>query len=924
MELNDKNEPCTVNIPNKNIPDQKLNSDDMKGVTVKKIEKKYVNVDDEEDNVDIDEDLTVTQMGNMCILAENSLCDKGEDEWLIDEDSDHSLESDLSFSTSKEYKEDKNTNSKSPNFTFGSKTNEPISNVKETKEESHFQKVSPAMIRHLQQYTNLTLNELYRTPHSNIPGPSYSSSIPGPSCSTSIPSPSGSINLPGPSSSTSLPGSSYSSSIPGPSCSTSIPGPSGSINLPGPTSSINLLGPSSSTSIPGPSSSNNLPGPSSSINLLGPSSPTSLPGPSSSINLPGPSSSTSIPGPSCSTSLSDPSSSINLPGPSSSINLPGPPSPTSLPGPSSSINLPGPSSSTSIPGPSCSTGLSGPPCDFSSHQFPSLLDDEDSDDINLSKEQQVILLSSFYNKLFMADCGEQENSELNQDIEISKLEDCDYVKHYISENTNLNISDEEPETENTEYFVEDPDIVNPDIMYNIDLNEYYNELDLLALKILKTPDDPTGLVEYNQLPPIPQIKQTRRKFTTNERFRFANGIMENEYQIDRDDWNKIMVKRSVVFTAHAGFSIANEESLYVLADVAIDYVKKLAVIMKKHFDIQANSPYPDSVDPIDNSLQEIGIKGGVRELIEHYENDVFGRRIKLLKKCQHLKKIIDRQINDIIKPQNVNPENFEEEYSTNEAEENVLSKEMDTTTEEEKTEIESGIEEVIIETQYSTDENIFTDTEIEQIDPLYVDSTDIEVKINNGPKNIKIIKTNAMNIKDGKINSSRILDSDNLKEFDLLKPLVNPTEYTQYGHSGRKEKITECKQSCASESDPDPPKPEKSLDLGTPKKVMKYLYSPLEVSPQVQLDVPVEDENDLGLSRMADQLDEDFENSFTDDNVQTIYVHTMSDIDEAMSLNDDNADNYVDNTVQIIPVVNENDDSDSNIDYDIVSVHSFI
>lgn len=287
-----------------------------------------------------------------------------------------------------------------------------------------------------------------------------------------------------------------------------------------------------------------------------------------------------------------------------------------------------------------------------------------------------------------------------------------------------------------------------------------------------------------------------------------------------------------------------------------------------------------------------------------------------------MKKTIDRQINDIIKPQNVNPEDFEEEYSTNEVEKNVLSKEIDATTEEEKTEIESGIEEVIIETQYSTDENILTDTEIEQIDPLYVDSTDIEMKIDTDPKNIKI---NTMNIKDKKINSSRIPDSDDLTKIDLLKPLVFPTEYTQFGHSGKKEKLTVFKHSHAPESDPDPLKSEKSLDLGTPKKVMKYLYSPLEeVSPQEQLDVPVENENDLGLSRMADQLDEDFETSFTDDNVQTIYVHTMSDIDEAMSLNDDNVDNYVDNSVQVIPVANENDDSDSNIDYDIVSVHSFI
>lgn len=290
-----------------------------------------------------------------------------------------------------------------------------------------------------------------------------------------------------------------------------------------------------------------------------------------------------------------------------------------------------------------------------------------------------------------------------------------------------------------------------------------------------------------------------------------------------------------------------------------------------------------------------------------------------------MKKIIDRQINDIIKPQNVNPEDFEEEYSTNEVEKSVLSKEMDATTEEEKTEIEAGIEEVIVETQYSTDENIFTDTEIEQIEPLYVDSTDTEVKMNTGPENIENIKISAMNIKDKKMDSSRIPDSDNLTKIDLLKPLDFPTEYIQFEHSAKKKKLSfELKESSAPESDPDPPKSEKSLDLSTPKKVMKYLYSPVEVSPQVQLDVPVENENDLELSSMVDQLDEDFETSFTDDNVQTIYVHTMSDIDEAMSLNDDNADNYLDNSVQVIPVSNENDDSDSNTDYDIVSVHSFI
>ncbi|XP_026811019.1 uncharacterized protein LOC113552357 [Rhopalosiphum maidis] len=857
MERTDEKEPCTTNMLNTKISNQNKDFKNIQEVkTVKKLEKQNVNVDDEEDDVDVDDENQIMP-ANMCLLVENTLCDKKEAEWVIDEDSDHSIDEDLDASSFKAYEENKKIKSKMPktdtqklkNPTFGSKINEPTS--KETNDKSYLS--SPQMIKQLQHLTNSTLNELYR--------PSCSTSLPGPSCSTNIPRPSCSTNLPGPSFSTNIPSSSCSTSLPDPSCSTSLPGPSFSTSLRDPSCSTSLLDPSSSTSIPGPSCS------------------------------------TSIPGPSCSTSI------------------------------------PGPSCSTSIPGPSCSTNLSGSSYVFPPDQLPSLFYGDSNDtNLNMDRELQARLLTSFYNKLFLDDLNEQKSTELNQDINISNLEDCEYSKHYFSENTNFGNIDEEPETENTECFVEDPDIVNPDIMYNIDLNEYYNQLDLLALKVIKTPDDPTGLVEYKQLPPIPQIEQTRRQFTANERFRFANGISEWEYQIDRDDWNKIMVKRAVVFTAHAGFSIANEESLYVLADVAIDYVKKLAVIMKKHFDIQADSPCPDSIDPINNSLQEIGVKGGVKELIEHYENDVFGRRNKLLKKCQHLKKLIDRQVINIIKTQNVTPEDMEEEYSTNDIEENFLSKDMDIITEEEKTEIESGIEEVIIETQYPTDENIFTDTEIEQIDPLYIDNSDIEVKMDTGKKNIENIKISAMDIKDRKINNLRTSDPSKVIEIDLLKPLDNPPiDYTLYGHSDGKEKLTEFKYSCGSESYPNPPKSEKLLDVGTPKKVIKYLYSPLGVSPrvpsQMKPEVPVEDGNYVGLSKMADQLDEDFNNyqaSLTDDNVQTIYVHTISDTDEPISLNDDNADNSTDNNVQIIPVVNENDDSDSNIDYDIVSVHSFL
>jgi len=230
------------------------------------------------------------------------------------------------------------------------------------------------------------------------------------------------------------------------------------------------------------------------------------------------------------------------------------------------------------------------------------------------------LLFSYLEKMF--DDKLEPISEYNEIIEtkedVENFETLSLVKSDLINDTleydllqyvleNVKFEDNNEVHRNSECFVGDRIIVNPDIMYNINLNEYYNELDLLALKVLRTPDDPTALVEYKLLPPIPQIEQTHGKFTAEERFRFANGISEYQYQIDRDDWNKIMVKRSVVFTAHAGFSIANEESLYVLADVAIDYVKKLAVIMKKHFDIQANNSNPDSIDPIDNSLQEVSL-----------------------------------------------------------------------------------------------------------------------------------------------------------------------------------------------------------------------------------------------------------------------------------------------------------------------------
>lgn len=44
------------------------------------------------------------------------------------------------------------------------------------------------------------------------------------------------------------------------------------------------------------------------------------------------------------------------------------------------------------------------------------------------------------------------------------------------------------------------------------------------------------------------------------------------------------------------------------------------------------------------------MKGGLRELIKHYQNDVFGRRKAVIKKCKELKKIIDQFVEGVKNP----------------------------------------------------------------------------------------------------------------------------------------------------------------------------------------------------------------------------------------------------------------------------------
>jgi len=292
-------------------------------------------------------------------------------------------------------------------------------------------------------------------------------------------------------------------------------------------------------------------------------------------------------------------------------------------------DLPDLTSSSNLPDPSCSTDLAGPSSSMGKSHLVS-----DLPESNVDKKLVSKALLNICNKLHLTNSSipittPKQNVEQKQDVTVAPIERC-YCLEGSPANCNPQVSDSHIKT--SRCFVEDDDFVNPDILYNIDLNEHCKQMELLVQKIVNKTDDQTRSIldECKQLMPIPQMEHERKTLTAKERFNFLRGISEWEYEIDRDDWNKIMVKRAVIFTAHAGFSIANEESLYVLADVAIDYIKNLAIILKRNFDIQSTSAFHYMVDPINNSLQEVSL------IISVFRIMLFNRTIfmgNLLFKC---------------------------------------------------------------------------------------------------------------------------------------------------------------------------------------------------------------------------------------------------------------------------------------------------
>lgn len=180
---------------------------------------------------------------------------------------------------------------------------------------------------------------------------------------------------------------------------------------------------------------------------------------------------------------------------------------------------------------------------------------------------------------------------------------------------------------------------------------------------------------------------------------------------------------------------------------------------------------------------QIGVTGGVRELIKHYENDVFGRRDKLLKKCQHLQKALDQYVDFSLLESDIRTQYTKEDLGEENTNKKLIKKKNDITllkekrteTEAAKTEVQSMIEEVKIDSEATTEEIASTNIEIEQQTKLtHIDYKSVDKEIDDA-KCFENVRTDCKDtVNDKKINSQKTNKDNQInkaKKIDLLKPL---------------------------------------------------------------------------------------------------------------------------------------------------------
>ncbi|XP_015364477.1 PREDICTED: uncharacterized protein LOC107162203 [Diuraphis noxia] len=348
-----------------------------------------------------------------------------------------------------------------------------------------------------------------------------------------------------------------------------------------------------------------------------------------------------------------------------------------------------------------------------------------------------------------------ENSNL-----INDTLECDLLQYVLD---NIKFEDNDRVYKNSECFIGNRIISNPDIMYNIELRLHLKKMQLFAEQISKTPSDLTVLNKCMELMSIPKMKKGQQITEKCGSLSEDSGLNYNDNQ--HMDRNKIIVNQ-VAEHSHTEFDFTSKDTLFVLNDQSIDDIKRLADIMKNNFDIQSKSSTMISIDPIQNRLQEIGLKVDMMELIKNYENDVFSRRKRLLKEYEHYKLLINQFVKrelstSTVKNKYDTQEFFVEEQSTSKI--SALGKNLFT---EEKTSISAESKHINnIDTVTIKSENIKTNTaDIHDRKMYSTKSLNTDVQFNDLLKCSHMVSISSNSKSNSYMNTKPFLSTDSLSK----------------------------------------------------------------------------------------------------------------------------------------------------------------
>lgn len=301
-------------------------------------------------------------------------------------------------------------------------------------------------------------------------------------------------------------------------------------------------------------------------------------------------------------------------------------------------------------------------------------------------------------------------------------------------------------------------------------------------------------------------------------------------------------------------------------------------------------------------------------MVDHYKHDIFDRRNKQIKKCQYLQKVINQYVERM-------------QYNNLQDNENELIQEMDMNSES-----QSLMDEIQKESQQLRIESI-ANSELLLTDPVCIDNTDFEPKMDINSRSVKSIKTDAMEVRNRQLNDPTTVGTKEM-HIDLLK-LVTPDNderpVSECFEKVDKEKfLKEWVPSSDLESYSERKKKGNLLDLAAVEKMLAHLYPPI-----VKETDPIVNKNAQEIIRIKKEFEDEFQkfknsrkskkslknvlknagSSQTDKNVAHDNSTPIKSVFASENLVKDEA-NVMDtnNTIQNITVIDDNlDDGDNDL-----------